>query len=84
MTSKMNSNNEIIYVQLLNEGTVTYRPVSAKKLSESIYQLLGEDIHDPEDEEWEFLPGTIVKANYRKFELLPGKKEILLVAVSKV
>ena len=49
-----------IYVQLLNDGTSCWRPVPAKHVSGSVYILEGQDIFDPDDEEWEFLPGSTV------------------------
>ncbi|WP_424244616.1 hypothetical protein Dip510_001872 [Elusimicrobium posterum] len=58
---------EKIYIQLLDEGTDTYRPVSAIKIKDDIYELLGEDIYNPEDEHWEFLPGDRVKVKIKKF-----------------
>ena len=51
---------KIIYVQLLNEGSVAYRPVSANEITENIYKIDGSECYNPEDEEWEFLPGTCV------------------------
>ena len=53
---------ETIYVRLLGEGTEVYRPVPAKRLYASVFLIEGKDIHDPEDEEWEFLPGARVFA----------------------
>ena len=50
----------IVYVRLLGEGTEVYRPVPAQQVSSSIFVLGGEDIYNPEDEEWEFLPGARV------------------------
>jgi len=70
---------ETIYINLLEEGTTVYRPVEAIKLDDNIYQILGEDIYCPEDETWEFLPGEIVKAEYRK--LSDG---LFLVAIKNV
>ena len=49
-----------IYVQLLNEGTKVYRPVSAFEIENNIYKLEGYELYNPDDEVWEFLPGTIV------------------------
>ncbi len=69
---------EIIYVQLLSEGTVVYRPVPAVKISENTYRLRGETIYDPDDEEWEFLPKSIVHVEEKGIE---GKK--MLIAVKK-
>lgn len=54
-----------IMVQLLNEGTVCYRPVPAIQVSENIFILQGYDIYNPEDEKWEFLPGETIYAEMR-------------------
>ena len=69
---------KIIYVQLLGEGTTVYRPVPAVEIDENVYLLKGEEIFDPDDEEWEFLPGTKVRVEQKDLE---GEK--VLVAVSK-
>lgn len=50
-----------IYVTLLEEGTDTIRGTQAIDLGNGTYQLLPTDHYDPEDEIWEFLPGSIVK-----------------------
>lgn len=50
---------KIIYVQLLNEGAAAYRPVSAYLIERSIYKIDGSEYYNPEDEEWEFLPGML-------------------------
>ncbi|WP_205529559.1 hypothetical protein [Taibaiella koreensis] len=49
-----------IYIQLLEEGTKVYRPVQAIEIENNIYEVQGFEIYDPEDETWEFLPGTYV------------------------
>ena len=51
---------DLIYVALLGEGTTVYRPVSAIFIEPGVYLLEGQDTYDPEDEVWEFLPGTKV------------------------
>lgn len=51
----------IVYVALLNEGTPVWRPTRAVDLGKGLYRLLPTDDYDSADEEWEFLPGTIVK-----------------------
>lgn len=66
-----------VYVRLLNEGVNVYRPVPASPVSASIFLLGGSDIYDPEDEEWEFLPGSLVIVEER---ILAG--ESVLVAIS--
>lgn len=70
---------KIIYVQLLNEGTIVYRPVLSVELSPTVYKLGGELTHDPKDEKWEFLPNTMVQVEEKYLE---GDK--VLIAVRRV
>lgn len=56
----VNKMKKIIYIQLLNEGSVAYRPVSAYEIGNNIFKVDGSDIYDPDDEEWEFPPETYV------------------------
>jgi len=67
-----------VYIQLLGEGTIVYRPVPAIKINENIHLLKGEEIFDPDDEEWGFLPGTKVRVEQKE---LGGEK--VLVAIGK-
>ena len=53
-----------IYMPLLNEGTTVFRPIEANKLAGDIFLVLGPV---PEDEEWEFQPGTKVQCVMTKF-----------------
>lgn len=64
-----------IYVQLLNEGSEVYRPVLSKKINDFLYELLDNN-YDPEDEEWEFLPRTIVVVEEK---ILSGEKELVAI-----
>jgi hypothetical protein len=57
---------ERIYIKMLNEGTMVYRPVPAYKIEDRIYKVHGFDIYDPEDEIWEFPPGTLVLVEEQK------------------
>ena len=57
------SDSDIVFVRLLDEGTDVWRPVFAKRLSETTYRLSNEPI--PEDEVWSFQPGDIVVAEHR-------------------
>ncbi len=66
-----------VYVRLLGEGVQVYRPVPASKVASDVYILGGADIYDPEDEEWEFLPGTRVVTQERVFD-----GEAVLVAIA--
>jgi hypothetical protein len=49
-----------IYIQLLEEGTKVYRPVPSFQIEDNLYEVGGFEIYDPEDEVWEFTPGTYV------------------------
>ena len=65
----------IIYVKLLDEGTEVYRPVDALHIGDMQYQILGHDLYDPNDEKWEFPPGSFVKVVTKNSD-----QEIILVA----
>lgn len=55
-----------IYIQLLEEGTPTARPTQAIPLGNGLYKILPTQDYDPEDEIWEFLPGSIVRCKIVK------------------
>ena len=65
-----------IYIKLLDEGTIVYRPVPAIETGKNIYLIKGYELHDPEDENWEFLPGTEVAVIEKKIN-----ENIVLIAV---
>ena len=60
-----------IYVQLLDEGTIVYRPVSATHIKDMVFKIEG---NVPEDETWAFLPGKIVECKYHKY--IHGNEEV--------
>ncbi len=66
-----------IYVTLLEEGTDTWRPTQALDKGSGLYELLPTPKYDPEDEIWEFKPGSLVKA----IEVKTDEGEKLLLAV---
>jgi hypothetical protein len=68
---------EEIYVKLLNEGTEVYRPVPAKRISESVYFIPDTATYNADDETWEYPPGSRVQVTQR---LLSG--QLKLVAIS--
>ena len=68
--------SEIIYIKLLNEGTEVYRPVISEKLNDNVYEVGGAEIYNPNDETWEFQPGSHVIVKHQ--QLQSGK---FLVAV---
>ena len=53
-----------IYMPLLNEGTDVWAPVVAEHVSGSLYRVLGPA---PDDQEWEFPAGSIVRVVQRTF-----------------
>jgi len=65
-----------IFIKLLGEGTLVYRPVPSIKISENLYILQGSEIYNPEVEEWEFKPGTLV---FVEEKLLEGKFELIAI-----
>lgn len=64
-----------VFVRLLDEGTDVWRPVQARRLGETTYQIANEPV--PEDEAWSFQPGDIVVVEQRS----DGQS---LVAVARV
>lgn len=52
-----------IFVPLLEEGTPTIRPTQAIPLGNGTYKVLPTPDYDPEDEVWEFLPGSVVQCD---------------------
>lgn len=50
-----------IYINLLEEGITVMRATTAEIIGEGICRILPTPNYNPEDEKWEFLPGTIVK-----------------------
>lgn len=62
----MSSNTVKVYVHLLGEGTVTARGTLAIHLGSGLYKLEATPNYDPEDEIWQFLPGSLVKCIHAK------------------
>jgi len=53
-----------IYVKLLDEGVNVYKPVDAFLIEKNIY-IIDSTLEVPEDEKWEFIPGTKVVCEMR-------------------
>ncbi len=51
---------KIIYIQLLGEGTIVYRPTQGVCLDKNVYRVLATPDYDKNQEDWEFPPGSIV------------------------
>ncbi len=81
MSAEMDSttDSERIFVRLLGEGTTVYRPTSAARVGPDSVRLGMPKDYDPEDEDWEFKPGSIVRTERR---VLHGRE--VQVAVSAV
>jgi hypothetical protein len=69
-----------ISVRLLEEGVPTARPTQALSLGNGLYRILPTPDYDPEDEVWEFLPGSIVRCKMVSGEFLND----VFLAVEKV
>ncbi|MFV0332768.1 MAG: hypothetical protein ACK5JR_01660 [Tropicimonas sp.] len=54
---------ETIYVLLIDEPVPVWRPVSAVKIDNHVYQIAPQPV--PVDEEWEFQPGSRVTVEDR-------------------
>jgi hypothetical protein len=54
-----------IYVALLDEGADVWRPVPAHRIDDDTYVILRPDDYDPDDETWQFPPGTLVTCQPR-------------------
>jgi hypothetical protein len=54
-------NTICLYVRLLNEGTEVFRPTQAFEVGGGLFRLIAAPDYNPEDEEWELLPGETVR-----------------------
>ena len=50
-----------IYIPLLNEGTDVLRPTKGVVVEPDVVRVVATRDYDPDNEEWEFLPGSKVK-----------------------
>jgi hypothetical protein len=51
---------EQIHIYLKDEGVNVWRPVDAIRLDDDLYKI-PDDTLVPDDEDWQFLPGTVVR-----------------------
>ncbi len=79
MASDISNQTVTVYVRLLDEGTPTSRPTNAVKVGIDSFTLLATPNYDPEDEHWEFLPGTVVRCEAREHN---GERYLLAVGLS--
>ena len=57
----MSTETVLIYVPLLHEGTDVLRPATGVFQTPGTVRILPSADYDPEDEEWEFPPGSEVR-----------------------
>jgi hypothetical protein len=55
---------QIIFVELLREGTPSWRPVQAEDRGDESYRIIDPR---PDDEVWAFAPGDTVKCKMHRF-----------------
>ena len=68
-----------IYIRLLDEGTEVLRPTEAEESADGVFKLLPTPDYDPDDEHWEFVPGSVVQSVSRK---LDGQDVLVAVSVN--
>lgn len=68
---------EVVYVRLRGEGTNVYRPAPASSAGKNVARLIAPDGYDPDDEDWEFQPGMLVRLESARLE-----GQVVQVAVS--
>jgi RimJ/RimL family protein N-acetyltransferase len=64
---------DVIYVALMNDGVPVWRPVSAERVSNLVFRILGPV---PEDEEREYQPGQVVVCEQR---ILSGASAVVAI-----
>src|SRR4051794_19142327 len=63
---------EQIYMYLEDEGVKVWRPVPAWKVGPQTYIVLRPGDYDPDDEHWQFPPGSIVDVESRQLDGAPA------------
>jgi len=69
-----------VYVRLLDEGVDVVRPTAAVRVGNADFRILATANYDPDDEIWEFIPGTVVSCETE----MRGGEEILVARTSVV
>ncbi|MGQ0614113.1 MAG: hypothetical protein ACT4PV_10285 [Planctomycetaceae bacterium] len=65
MSAAMASDTEEIYIRLLDEGIDVWRPTQGLRVGPMTFKVLPTPKYNPEDENWEFVPGTVVVCERR-------------------
>lgn len=69
-----------IFIRLLEEGSPAAQGTEAIDMGNGLYKILPTPTYDPEDEIWEFIPGSIVRCT----KTLDARDNEILLAVEKV
>ena len=72
-------NKQTIYIRVLEEETPTLCRTQGVNVGNGLYKVLPTSNYDPEDEIWEFPPGSIVRC-----ELVDDGEEEFLLAIQEV
>jgi len=76
MSAEVGSSTEVIYVELLDEGTFVLRPTRGRRVGQAdVFEVLATDDYDPDTETWRFTPGSVVACSWESHG-----GEMLLVA----
>ena len=78
MSAGMDSSTDTIHVSLLDEGTTVFRPTQGAPLGGGVYEVLATPDYDPDDENWEFPPGSVVRCVLE----MHGDEELLVAKES--
>ena len=57
----LSTNEIVLYIPLLNEGTDVLRPTTGIVLQPGVARVVATCDYDPDSEEWEFPPGSTVR-----------------------
>lgn len=79
MSVDQDSSTNVVYVRLLDEGTVVYRPAEAVFIDAEMVRLIAPGDYDADDEHWEFAPNSVVRIETQD---LQGKKVNVAVALA--
>jgi hypothetical protein len=68
MSADPDSDIEVIYIPLLEEGVPVVRPTQGIRLGDGVFRVLPTSDYDPDLELWEFPPGSIVRCVSERHE----------------
>jgi hypothetical protein len=80
MSVDQDSSTSVVYVRLLDEGTVVFRPTEAVFVAGGMARLVAPGDYDCDDEHWEFAPDSVVRIETR---ILHGKEVSVAVALAR-